>query len=156
MSVSDFAGLRIFTMETANLSPPTVRRPTGRAWLLAGVALALLGPVLYYLQLAVARLVTVPWYLPVVGTAAAVLALVAVRRGRTVWRLLGLVFCVLLAGLEWFIVLTGARLPAYAGPVAVGQPFPAFAVTRSDGGSFTQEDLRGEQNTVLVFFRGRW
>jgi hypothetical protein len=142
-------------MESTNLSPPAVRRHPGRLLALAGVGLALLAPVLYVLQLR-AGLLTLPWYLPVVGTAGAVLALLAVVRGRGVWRLLGLAFCALLAGLEWALVLVAARLPAYSGPVAAGQPFPTFAVTRSDGGSFTQDDLRGEQKTVLVFFRGRW
>ena len=60
-----------------------------------------------------------------------------------------------LAGFQWtFLFLV--RLPEYTGPVAVGQPFPAFTTQRADGTSFTQRDLAGEQNNVLVFFRGRW
>ena len=48
------------------------------------------------------------------------------------------------------------RLPAYTGPVAAGQPFPEFATQRADGSPFTQRDLEGDQNNVMVFFRGRW
>ncbi len=53
-------------------------------------------------------------------------------------------------------MLWAMRLPAYTGPVTVGQSFPPFATTRSDGTAFTQSDLQGEANNVLVFFRGRW
>jgi hypothetical protein len=82
-------------------------------------------------------------------------------QARTVWRVLGLVLVVLVAGAGWTFLLSptefgGTRLPAYAGPVAVGQPFPAFATTRADGSPFTQGDLEGHRNNVLVFFRGRW
>jgi peroxiredoxin len=48
------------------------------------------------------------------------------------------------------------RLPLYKGPVAMGRPFPAFATVRADGSPFTQRDLQGDKNSVLVFFRGRW
>jgi hypothetical protein len=113
-----------------------------------------LGPVAYLLQLRIPVL-TEPWYLPMAGTVAAILLLIAVLRRRGLWRILGLVFCGLLAGFEWMFLL-GLALPAYTGPVASGQPFPAFATLRADGTPFTQDDLRGEQNTVLVFFRGRW
>jgi hypothetical protein len=27
---------------------------------------------------------------------------------------------------------------------------------RADGSPFTQRDLEGDQNNVMVFFRGRW
>jgi hypothetical protein len=48
------------------------------------------------------------------------------------------------------------RLPPYAGPIAVGGPLPSFEAKRSDGSLFNQEGLIGDQNHVLVFFRGRW
>ena len=48
------------------------------------------------------------------------------------------------------------RLPPYAGPIAVGQPFPAFETTRANGASFGQRDLAGDKKNVLIFFRGRW
>ena len=60
-----------------------------------------------------------------------------------------------LAGAEGAF-LAALRLPAYTGPVAAGRPFPAFATIRADGTPFTQSDLEGDQDTVMVFFRGRW
>ena len=68
---------------------------------------------------------------------------------------MALVVVVLLSGLE-FAALYAMRLPAYAGPIAVGHPFPAFEARRADGTPFTQDDLIGDQDHALVFFRGRW
>jgi len=48
------------------------------------------------------------------------------------------------------------KLPAYSGPLAVGQPFPAFTSSLADGTPFDQSKLASEQTTALVFFRGRW
>jgi hypothetical protein len=62
---------------------------------------------------------------------------------------------VLLAGAEWAMMFA-MRLPSYTGPIAAGRAFPAFATMRSDGTPFTHDNLKGDQNTVLVFFRGRW
>jgi hypothetical protein len=96
---------------------------------------------------------TTPWYLPAVGTAATVLTLLAVWRGRTAWRIIGAVFCILLAGLEWQALIFASRLRPYTGPVEVGHALPADDLIRADGTPF---DFRGDQNTVLVLFRGRW
>jgi hypothetical protein len=122
--------------------------------LLLGLGIAALGLIGYAVQLSVQRL-TAPWYMPAAATLGVALVLASLWQRRTVWRVLALVFVLLLAGAEWAFMLT-TRLPAYAGPVAAGQPFPAFTTTRADGTPFTQGDLEGDQNTVLVFFRGRW
>src|SRR5262249_38222904 len=133
-----------------------VRPTTGRQLVWLGLALALLSPLLYVLQLLGAKILTMPWYLPVGGTLGAALMLFGLLQTRTWWRVLGVLFFGLLAGLEWYFLVSFSRLPAYAGPVKTGQSFPAFATTKADGSSFTQDDLRGDRNTVLVFFRGRW
>jgi hypothetical protein len=73
----------------------------------------------------------------------------------TVWRAIALLAVLLLAGAE-FAVLNALRLPAYTGPIALGRPLPAFEARRADGTSFSQNDLAGDQHSVLVFFRGRW
>jgi peroxiredoxin (alkyl hydroperoxide reductase subunit C) len=39
-----------------------------------------------------------------------------------------------------------------AGIVAPGTPAPAFSLATEDGGTFTQDDLRGDQRTVFVFY----
>jgi hypothetical protein len=139
-------------MTTSTATAP--RRYPGRLFLALGFAFAALGVIGYAAQLAVHRLTT-PWYLPGAATLGVAFVVMSLVRTRTVWRVLALVLLVLLAGAEWAFLL-GARLPAYTGPVAEGKPFPAFTTTRADGMSFTQRDLEGDQNSVLVFFRGRW
>jgi hypothetical protein len=136
-------------------SPAIVsQRSQGRLLLVLGLLLAALGVVGYVVQLKAQRL-SAPWYMPVAATVGLFLIVLSLWQRRTVWRVLSLLLVALTAAATWFFML-GLRLPAYAGPVAVGQPFPAFATSRADGTSFHQHDLKGEQSSVLVFFRGRW
>jgi hypothetical protein len=130
------------------------RRASGRLLLFLGLALAVLGIAAYVAQIW-AKNLTAPWYVPAAATCGAVLLGASLWARRTVWRVLALLLVVLLAGAEW-ASLFGMRLPAYTGPVAEGRPFPAFTTARADGAPFTQNDLAGDQKTVLVFFRGRW
>ena len=101
------------------------------------------------------RRLTAPWYLPISATIGVIFLVVALWQARSVWRVLTLLLLVLLAGAEWTLLL-GTRLPAYSGLAVSGQPFPEFATVRADGTAFTQSDLEGGPNSVLVFFRGRW
>jgi hypothetical protein len=130
------------------------RRVPGRLFLALGLGLAALGVIGYIVQISTGRL-TAPWYMPSLATLGVVFLAVALWQARSVWRILALLLVLLLAGAEWAFLLA-ARLPAYTGPVAAGRPFPAFATTRADGTTFTQHDLEGERNNVLVSFRGRW
>ena len=139
-------------MTTSSTAAP--RRHPGRLWLALGLGLAALGLFAYVAQVASHRLTT-PWYLPASATVGAFLILLALWEARSLWRILGLLLVVLLAGAEWTFLL-GSRLPPYAGPVAVDKPFPVFKTLRADGTPFTEQDLQGEQTTVLVSFRGRW
>ena len=127
---------------------------SGRRLVVMGAVLAFAGLAAYVAQVATQRLV-MPWYLPITATLGAALIGAAIWQTRNVWRLLLLVVVLLLAGAEWTFLLA-TRLPSYTGPVAIGQPFPPFKTTRADGTAFTDRDLRGDQTTVLVFFRGRW
>jgi hypothetical protein len=138
-------------MTTSTASAP--RRSAGRLFLLLGLALAPLAVIAYVVQISMHRL-TAPWYVPAAATLGVVLVVVSLWQRRTVWRILALLFVVLLAGAAWMMLL-GEPLPPYTGPVAAGQPFPAFATIRANATPFTQHDLEGEDN-VLVFFRGRW
>ncbi len=122
--------------------------------MLSGVGFAVLGPVAYAVQISLQRLMA-PWYMPILSTVGVLLVLKSMKRRRTVGRVVALIAIVLLTGAEWGF-LYALRLPAYIGPVAVGRPFPAFVARRADGTAFTQRDLAGEQNSALVFFRGRW
>jgi hypothetical protein len=115
-----------------------------------------LGLVLYVLQITAAKMLATPWYTPILGTVGVGLLVLALFRARTIWRILAVVIFGLLVGGEWHFLLSGSVLPAYSGPVAAGRSFPAFATTLADGSPFTQENLGGDKNTVLVFFRGRW
>jgi hypothetical protein len=137
---------------SARIAAPS--RP-GRRLLWLGVAVALLGVGLAQAQLALAWLTT-PWYAPVTATLGAGLILLSLVRSRTAWRLTALVLFGLLAGGEWWFLLSYTRLPDYTGPVQADHPFPEFTAARADGTPFTRESLVGDKDTVLVFFRGWW
>lgn len=126
-----------------------------------------------YLTQLLADGVFAPLYLAASGTLAALLLVAALWRRFTPWRMVALLPVVLLATGEWVMTgestiaylqsvrfyppdRPGLRLPAYTGPVLVGESFPEFATTLSNGTPLTQRDLQGEQDTELVFFRGRW
>jgi len=126
----------------------------GRLLVLAGLGLAVLGVAVYAIQLSLKRLM-LPWYMPAAALIGLALVLASLWLRRTVWRVLALVVVALLAGLE-FMALNVLRLPPYTGPIAVGRPFPAFEARRADSTPFTQNDLVGDQDQALVFFRGRW
>jgi len=129
------------------------RRYPGRQFLWAGIALAILGPAAYAIQLWARQLFT-PWYVPAIGTVGAALVIMALVSARSVGRLLALVLVGILAAREWYLMLELAKLPAYAGPLEVGKPVPAFEARLADGSEFRPGDLSGK-NTLLVFFRGR-
>ena len=135
-------------------SPVTARRFPGRLLLLSGLVLVALGIIGYAVQIWMQRLTT-PWYMPILATFGAMLVIASVWQKRTLWRILSMVLVVLIAGLEWASLLA-VRVPPYEGPVEVGHAFPTFTTTRADGTPFTERDLAGGQNHVLVFFRGRW
>jgi hypothetical protein len=137
--------------DSAN-APPA--RSGGRLLMLAGLGLAVLGVAAFAIQLSLRRLM-MPWYMPAAAMLGVALVGASVWRRRTVWRVLAMVVVVSLAGLE-IMALNALRLPSYAGPIAVGRPFPAFEARRADGTPFTQADLIGDQHQALVFFRGRW
>ena len=133
----------------------TSARHPGRSLLLLGVFLALAGPVVMILLMFAAKILMAPWYAPLLGTLGVALIILALMRSRSIWRWTAVVIFSLLVGFQWWALLA-MRTPAYTGPVKDGQPFPAFATTLADGSAFTQADLQGDQNTVMVFFRGHW
>jgi hypothetical protein len=137
-----------------DLTKSTARYP-GRSSLLLGVFLAVAGPVLMILLMFAAKILITPWYAPLLGTLGVALIFLALMRSRSIWRWTAVVIFTLFVAFQWWAVLA-MRTPAYTGPVKDGQPFPAFATTFADGSAFTQDDLKGDQNTVMVFFRGHW
>jgi hypothetical protein len=137
-----------------DLLKPTARHP-GRRWLLLGLFLALAGPGLMFLLTFAARILITPWYAPILGTLGVALIVFALVRSRSIWRWTAVVIFTLFVAVQWWALLA-MRLPTYAGPVKDDEPIPAFTTTLADGSGFTQDDLKGEQNTVMVFFRGHW
>jgi hypothetical protein len=137
--------------------PPATRttQTSAKLYLWLGIALVLLGPGLMIAQFA-AKIMRVPWYLPALATAGAVLILVALLRKPTVWRVIALALATLLGSAEWYFIVSMSKLPAYTGPVENDKAFPAFTTTLADGSTFDEQSLQGEQNTVMTFFRGRW
>ncbi len=102
-----------------------------------------------------AKILITPWYAPLLGTLGVALIILALMRSRSIWRWTAVVIFTLFVAFQWWALLA-MRTPAYTGPVKDGQPFPAFATTLADGSAFTQDDLKRDHNTVMVFFRGHW
>jgi hypothetical protein len=134
--------------------PGTSRHP-GRLYLVLGILVALAGPVLIAVQMR-AHILRTPWYAPILATLGLVLLVAALMQARSLWRWAAAVLVGLFAGFQWVAVLVLMNAPPYTGPAEPGRPFPTFATTFADGSPFTQESLKGDRNTVLVFFRGRW
>ena len=132
-------------------STPT--RP-GRKHLWLGIALAIGGIAAFIAQVSMAHLKT-PWYLPVTGTLAFVLVAYAIWQARGIGRAVALLLMFLIAGAEWGMTL-GFGTPTYAGPIAEGKPFPTFAALKADGSPFSQRELEGDADSIMVFFRGHW
>ena len=137
-----------------DLYKTTARNP-GRSLLLLGMLLAVAGYVLMMLLMFAAKILITPWYAPLLGSLGVALIILAVMRSRSIWRWTALLIFTLFVAFQWYALLA-MRTPAYTGPVKDGQPFPAFATTLADGSAFTQAVLQGDQNTVMVFFRGHW
>jgi hypothetical protein len=137
-----------------DLNKTTGRHP-GRSLLLLGVFLAVAGPAVMILLMFAAKILITPWYAPLLGTLGVALIVLALTRSRSIWRWTAVVIFTVFVGFQWYVLLA-MRTPAYTGPVKDGEPFPAFATTLADGSAFTQDDLKGGQNTVMVFFRGHW
>jgi hypothetical protein len=145
------------TFTVATTSPPAteVRRASGRLFLGLGILLVLLGPILYAVEIKAKHLPT-PWHAPALAAVGIVLVIIAVWRRPNLWRITAFVLFGLIAAGQWFMFLVASKVPPYTGPVAIGAAMPAFKTTLADGSPFDQDSLRGEQDTVLVFFRGRW
>src|SRR5262245_20180357 len=135
--------------------PASNVRPRRRPLFLLGILLCLAGPIIYFFQVSRAQLI-VPWYLPALTTIGVLAMGLSFAQRRGVWRIIGLAAFVLLCVFEWTFFLVLSKTPAYAGPAQPGRQVPEFAAAYSDGNPFSQQDLRGNGRTVMLFFRGRW
>ena len=142
-------------MNDIDRSTTATRQHPGRSLLFLGMFLAIGGYALNMVLMFGAKILRESWYAPILGTLGLALIILALMRSRAIWRWIAVVVFTLFVGFQWWAGFA-MRLPAYTGPVKDGQPFPAFATTLADGSTFTQDDLKGDQNTVMVFFRGHW
>lgn len=146
-------------MSSVNLSVEPILERSGKSpsrllfWGGAVLAIALVG--VFVAQVAWARLLITPWYLPIVGTLAAAIVLVTLGRPLRWWRVAVALLCVALAGMEW-LFLFGTALPAYGGPIAKGSPMPAFHASLADGTPIDASFFQRGRPTAVVFFQGRW
>lgn len=134
---------------------PQTDRPLGRGNFLAGIGVCLLGVALLVLQYRLKELI-VPWYVPALTTLGVLLIFSSVAQRWSVIRILFLILIVVLAGFEWYFVVSFSKLPNYVGPARIGHQFPAFQTTLANGRPFTDKDLQDGTPSVMVFFRGRW
>jgi hypothetical protein len=142
-------------MVTGTTTSVSTARASGRGYFLAAIGLSVLGLAACWLQFGLRQLF-VPWYLPVLTTLGVVLLLVALGRRRTVTRMIALVLIAGFTGLQWYFLVSLAKLPDYAGPARAGTPVPTFQTTLANGRPFTNQDLQDGTSTVMTFFRGRW
>jgi hypothetical protein len=123
---------------------------------LLGVLLFIAGPAIYATQMLALHQFKTPWHVPLLATVGAILMLLSVVQRPGIVRIIGLVLFTAICGFEWFAMLVVFPTPPYTGPVAVGQPMPAFATTYADGASFSDKDLANGKTHLLVFYRGHW
>jgi hypothetical protein len=142
-------------METVPSTSTAKTAPRRLPLFLFGFLLFVLGPIIYAFQFS-AGVLTVPWYVPILGTVGVLLMLASIVRRPGVVRIALFVLFLLVCGFEWFFILFGANTPPYRGPAQAGRQLPAFTTTLWDGSSFSDKNLAEGKSTVLVFFRGRW
>lgn len=142
-------------MNDAKEPVAAVRQSSGWIYLLAGMLVAVSGMVIYIVRMQ-AKVLSSPWYVPVLATLGALLIVYSLAGQRTIWRWGTAGLFALLAAGTWFMFLVGMAAPPYTGPVTVGRAFPNFETKLAGGTNFSHADLQGDQNTILLFFRGRW
>jgi hypothetical protein len=120
-----------------------------------GALLVILPVVAWTIQLLLLKLLIVPWYVPALGLAGAIVAVTGLLKSPSIGRGIPATIIAGLGVLEAFFVVRETLLPRYRGPIAIGTSFPTFSAQRADGATFTDVDLPARP-TVLTFFRGRW
>jgi hypothetical protein len=128
-------------------------------WLVSlSIVIALGAPLAYALLLRVPLVRNHPEGYVVAFAVAVALGALAVVRARKrrwpAWSALALTSLLLIGG-AWFNFV-GARVPATAPALRVGERAPDFTLTDGSGRSVTLADYRGQKPVVLVFYRGYW
>lgn len=123
-------------------------------WLAPLVSFGALGA--FFGQVFAAGLLVTPWYMPIGGTAAAILAIGTIGRPLRWWRVLVTGGCLLIACMQWVFLLALTALPTYSGQVTSGSKLPSFHANLADGTEISNSYFQQGETTLLVFFQGRW
>jgi hypothetical protein len=143
-------------MTTPQSTSAPIPPRSGRGLLWAGIALAAAAIGIVALQLSL-KFVIVPWsYAPILTAIGSLLVLLSLTRRPGVVRIVVLLLLTALAGVEWFAITVGGRLPAYTGPVQAGKKLPPFRTALADGSPLSDADLQDGKRRAMIFFRGRW
>lgn len=142
-------------MQPVETASPPATGSTGGLWIVLGLLASLGSLVGVCIQFLVLKQAFTPWYAAGLATLGVALLAIALFRRMSLPRGLLLAVFAGLAALEWYILLVVSLSPAYAGPTR-GEQLPAFAATLSDGSPFTEQDLRENGPSILLFYRGHW
>ncbi|HEY2894803.1 MAG TPA: redoxin domain-containing protein, partial [Pirellulales bacterium] len=141
---------------SVNPSPAAAEQPARASLVWLGLAIAVASIVVFFVQVFGAKRLITPWYLPIGGTLAGLLALAGAVQMRRWWAWLIAIVCVVLAGLEWAFLLFATVLPAYTGPVAVEGKLPEFHARLADGSIIERTYFERGRPTAVIFFQGHW
>jgi hypothetical protein len=142
-------------MATTSTTSSVSERSAGRGYFWMGLVICLLALGLVVAQYSLGQFI-VPWYLPILTTLGAFLILLSMLRRASLVRIAAFGVILLVAGFQWYFLVSLSRLPAYEGPARAGRALPAFQTTLADGRPFTEKDLQDGKRSIMVFFRGRW
>jgi hypothetical protein len=141
-------------MSTTSL-PAAPPKAGGRPLLWLGLLAVVAWVPLGFLQM-LAGILLPSWLGPALASVGTALVVLSLWRRLTAWRILALLVAGVITAGQWWLVLSYARLPSDTGRVVAQHEMPEFTAYRADRTPFTQNDLKGDKETVLVSFRGRW
>jgi hypothetical protein len=137
-------------------SIPIPKPSTGRGLFWLGLFLGICPLIMNGVQMGVLNKLNLkPWYLPIMVTLGAAVMALAIAKKRTIPRIIGFCFLVLLAAFSWAMLTVLSKLPDYKGP-NTSEKFPAFVASLTNGEPITDKEFVQGQPTALVFFRGHW
>ncbi len=143
-------------MATKSPAAGPLQGPRGWPLFLLGMLVFCAGPVVYAVQVVGLRQAVMPWAMLALTSAGVVLMATSLVRRFSIARTIGCVVFLALTGFQWLFFLVIAKTPPYTGPAQTGARPPAFTAKLADGRPFSNADLGGGQDTVLLFFRGFW